>query len=106
MRQDPSLSQFTALNARGHGYLQDQAHDYKEQLFGVGSNFSPQNQASVAVLAGVEEREQLEVPPGAGCGLCGCSQLPGRSHLGAVVGPTVQDMPIPGCMEAVGAWHH
>lgn len=49
MRQDPRLSRFTALDARGPGSLQDQAHDHKELLLGVGSDFSPQNLKAVSL---------------------------------------------------------
>lgn len=71
-----------------------------------GVAFPPQNQSSVAVPAGAEEREEPEVPRGAGRALRGFWQLPGRSHLGAVEAAALRNVPVPGCMEAIGARHH
>ena len=71
-----------------------------------GEAFSPPNQGCVTVLAGVKQCEQPELPPGAGGGGGGCSQLPGRSHLRAVVTPTLLNLQILGCVEAVGVRDH
>lgn len=58
------------------------------------------------MLADAKEREQPEVPPGAGDGGGSCSQLPGRSHLQAVITPALLNLQILGGVEAVGVRDH